>query len=45
MSHVPPMYAQQLPTTGSVAWVFIALVSFVILSSVLSLALLVSYLM
>jgi hypothetical protein len=43
MSHVPPMYAQQLPTTGSVAWVFIAVVLFVILPGVL--ALLVGHLM
>jgi hypothetical protein len=43
MSHVPPMFAQQLPTTGSVAWVFIGVVLFVILPGVL--ALLVNHLM
>jgi hypothetical protein len=30
MSHAPPMYAQQVPTTGLVAWVFIAVVLFVL---------------
>ena len=43
MSHARPMYAQQLPTTGSVAWVFIGVVLLVILPGVL--ALLVSHLM
>ena len=37
MSRAPPMYAQQLPTTGSVAWVFIAVVLVVILPYVLTL--------
>jgi hypothetical protein len=37
------MYAQQPPTTGSVGWVFIAVVLFVILPGVL--ALLVGHLM
>jgi hypothetical protein len=43
MSHARPIYAQQMPTTGSVAWVFIAVVLFVILPGVL--ALLVGHLM
>jgi hypothetical protein len=37
MPHVPPMYAQPPPTTGSVGWVFIAVVLFVILPGVLAL--------
>jgi hypothetical protein len=30
MSHPRPIYAQQMPTTGLVAWVFIAVVVFVL---------------
>jgi hypothetical protein len=37
MSHARPMYAQQKPTTGSVGWVFIAVVLVVILPYVLAL--------
>jgi hypothetical protein len=37
MSHARTMYAQQLPTTGSVGWVFIGVVLFVILPGVLAL--------
>jgi hypothetical protein len=42
MSHARPMYAQQMPTTGLVAWVFIAVVLFVL---PVVLALLVGHLM